>query len=156
MSRIPELYESGAFREDIHHIAESTTSILLAADVIFPEFVEIDGEAYFCWPESLHDLDDFKRSVRHARKRSPIDRDDTTGWRRAAAVGEVDLSVIMGTSAREADGCLEYVERLRRLLTVTWKAALQHQFPEREYSIISEEYDSESGAGPTIRFERTR
>jgi len=128
----------------------------MAADVIAPDFVEIDEEAYYCSPAQLSDIDDFIDYIRGVRRSIELEPDDPHGWKRAATIGEVDLAVTLGGFMRDADYDPIYVERLAILLARTWRSSLRYQFPDRHYTVTSEEFDSESITGPFVRYELTK
>ena len=155
MSRILELHRSSDFQEEIPFIVQSPTPLLLAADVVAPDFIEIDDEAYFCPPAQLSDLDDFVVYIRDARSKVEIESVDPYGWKRAATIGEVDWPRSLADTCGTLTTLQSTLNVWQRLLARTWASAFKHQFPDRQYAVTSEGFDSESITGPFVRYERT-
>jgi hypothetical protein len=128
-------------------VTGSPTALLLAAEVLFPSFLEVDGFVYI--PVDADEAAAAKY-VRQARDRREWGRADLAGRRDQAAHQGLDLA---GLRARLWPGepVVENSLALASLLARTWPLALAEQFPGRHFRVEVDPYDAEHDHGPVVR-----
>lgn len=129
-------------------ITGSPTALLLAAEVLWPEFVDIEGRVYPLVPRTS------EGELRDHLLGRVGPRLAELGAAEAAELGEVDLGVVLALPLTADDDLDASLVRVAEVLRLSWLAAVESRFPGRRFVVRVEPPDGH--AGPTISVTEVR